>query len=186
MTTKKTKKSPPLIRVIDKFLPTNEYITLKDIFTSEDLPWYYASGISDKDATNGIVNPLDNYYFVHLLYTNMMILSQHFDVVKPILEKALNQALGQDFRTITRIKANLYTRTEEVQVHPFHTDANQIAGLKGALFSLNTCDGYTGFEDGTQVDSVENRVVLFDATKQHHSTSCSNAPYRLNINVNYV
>ena len=60
------------------------------------------------------------------------------------------------------------------------------SGLKGALFSLNTCDGYTGFEDGTQIDSVENRVVFFDATKQHHSTSCSNAPYRLNINVNYV
>ena len=186
MTTKKTKKAPPAIRVIDKFLPTNEYINIKDIFRSENLPWYYASGISAKDATNGITNPLDNYYFVHLVYADMVPLSQHFEALKPIVEKALKADLGQDFQAITRIKANLYTRTEEVQVHPFHTDSNDIAGLKGALISLNTCDGYTGFADGTQVDSVENRVVLFDATKQHYSTSCSNAPYRLNINVNYL
>ena len=186
MTTKKTRKSPPQIKVIDKFLPTNEYIILKDIFKSEELPWYYASGISAKDSTNQLTNPLDNYYFVHLLYANMMILSQHFDAVRPIVEKALSKHLGIDFNQITRIKANMYTRTEEVQTHPFHSDTNEIAGLKGALISLNTCDGYTGFEDGTQVDSVENRCIIFDSTKQHHSTSCSNAPYRLNINVNFL
>ena len=80
----------------------------------------------------------------------------------------------------------MYTRTEEVQVHPFHSDSSSIEGLKGLILSINTCDGYTGFEDGTEVDSVENRAIMFDSTKPHHSTSCSNAPYRLNINVNYL
>ena len=38
----------------------------------------------------------------------------------------------------------------------------------------------------TEVDSVENRAAFFNATKKHHSTSCSNAPFRLNINVNFL
>tara|TARA_Y100000356_G_C11207698_1_gene261520 strand:+ start:114 stop:683 length:570 start_codon:yes stop_codon:yes gene_type:complete len=186
-TTKKTRrKSPPQMKVIDKFLPTSDFIAIRDIFQSEDLPWYLGHGISGSDSTNAILNPLDNYYFVHLLYFNYMITSQHFEVVKDAIEKALKAHIGNGFNTITRIKANLYTRTEEVQVHPFHSDTGDIDGLKGALISLNTCDGYTGFHDGTEVDSVENRCVIFDSSKQHHSTSTSNAQYRLNINVNFL
>ena len=33
-------------------------------------------------STNAIVNPLDNYYFVHLLFLNYMQLSSHFNPVK--------------------------------------------------------------------------------------------------------
>tara|TARA_Y100000401_G_scaffold77482_1_gene63132 strand:- start:938 stop:1501 length:564 start_codon:yes stop_codon:yes gene_type:complete len=187
MTTKKTRrKSPSRIQVIDNFLPTNDFITIKDIFTSDEMAWYRVNGISADDATNAIVNPLDNHYFVHLIYLNYMQTSNHFETVKDALQRAMKEHIGQGFRNITRIKANLYSRTEEVQVHPFHSDSTDIVGLQGALLSLNTCDGYTGFEDGTEVDSVENRMVFFDSTKPHHSTSCSNAAYRLNINVNFL
>ena len=187
MTTKKTrKKSPSNIQVIDKFLPTNDFITIKDIFTGDETAWYRVNGISGDDSTNAIVNPLDNHYFVHLLYLNYIQTSNHFTTVKDVFERAMKKHLGQGFRTITRIKCNLYTRTEEVQVHPWHSDSAEIEGLKGALLSLNTCDGFTGFEDGTEVDSIENRIVFFDSTKPHHSTGCSNAAYRMNINVNYL
>ena len=80
----------------------------------------------------------------------------------------------------------MYTRTHEVQNHPWHVDSQDIVGLRGLLLCFNTCDGYTGFDDGTEINSVENRGILFDATERHHSTSCSNAPYRLNMNINYV
>tara|TARA_A200000159_G_scaffold14575_1_gene12076 strand:- start:97 stop:660 length:564 start_codon:yes stop_codon:yes gene_type:complete len=187
MTTKKTrKKSPSDLMVIDKFLPTNEFIQLKDIFTNQDTAWYMSNGISANDSTNLMVNPLDNYYFVHLVYLNYMQTSTRFEDIKNMFETALKKHVGMKFRQIVRIKANMYTRTEEVQVHPFHTDTSDIEGLRGIVLSLNTCDGYTGFEDGTEVDSIENRAVLFDSTKPHHSTSCSNAPYRLNININYL
>lgn len=174
------------MKVIDKFLPTSDFIAIRDIFINEDLPWYLGHGISGSDSTNAILNPLDNYYFVHLLYYNYMITSQHFELVKDTISKALKNHIGNSFNTITRIKANLYTRTEEVQVHPFHSDTGDIEGLKGALISLNTCDGYTGFADGTEVDSVANRMVLFDAHERHHSCSTSNAQRRLTLNINYV
>ena len=37
-----------------------------------------------------------------------------------------------------------------------------ICMFMGAIFSLNTCDGYTKFKDGTKVESVANRIVIFD------------------------
>ena len=186
MTKKPRTKSPIDIRVIDNFLPTNEFITIKDLFVSGNAPWYRAEGISGEDSTNALVNPLDNHYFAHLLYLNYLPRSDYWEQVHTVLHTAIQQHLGVQFRAITRIKANMYTRTEEVQVHPFHVDSADQSGLQGMVLSLNTCDGYTGFLDGTEVDSVENRAVFFDSTKKHHSTSTSNAPYRMNINVNWL
>ena len=180
------KKQLSDLRVIDNALNTDSLLELQEIFNHHETGWYKSDGISSADSTNAIVNPLDNYYFVHLIYLDYKPVSSCFDRVAEILMKLLRDKEGNDFRALTRIKANFYPRTTEVQLHPWHCDTSTMEGMRGALLSLNTCDGFTGFADGTEVDSVENRLVLFDATKKHHSTSCSNAQYRLNINVNYV
>ena len=71
--TKKTRtKSPTDLKVVDNFLPTNEFLTIKDLFVTGNAPWYRAEGISGDDSTNALVNPLDNYYFTHLLYLNYL------------------------------------------------------------------------------------------------------------------
>ena len=81
-----------------------------------------------------------------------------------------------------RCKANLYTRTPEIIEHTMHTDFD--FEHIGALFSLNTCDGYTLLEDGTKINSVANRMLIFDASKKHASTTCTNQNTRMNINFN--
>jgi len=53
------------------------------------------------------------------------------------------------------------------------------------LFYLNTNDGLTVLEDGTEIKSIENRILLHDASKPHHSTTCTDADRRVNINFNY-
>lgn len=183
---KKIKEEISDIQIIDGFLDKDEFIELKDLFVHENTTWQMTHGISSNDSTNAVRNPLDNYMFNHMIYNQMHIMSNSFERVRDILETRMRDMLGQQIRVITRIKINLYTRTEKVQLHPWHRDSNDVEGLKGCLLSFNTCDGFTGFSDGTQVDSVENRAIIFDATKRHHSTSCSNAPYRMNMNVNYV
>jgi uncharacterized protein (DUF1786 family) len=65
-----------------------------------------------------------------------------------------------------------------------HTDKN--FSHTAALLSLNTCDGYTKFADGTKVDSIANRVVLFDAGENHCSTTTTNEKARINLIVNYL
>ena len=56
---------------------------------------------------------------------------------------------------------------------------------KAAIFYINTCDGYTKLEDGTKIDSVANRMLLFDASKPHTPSDCTNQSVRVNINFNY-
>lgn len=184
--TPKTKKKASDITVIDNFLDKDDFIELKEIFIHENTTWLITPGISASDSTNALKNPLDNYMFNHLIYKDMHIYSDAFEKVYGILYPRMVEHLGVNYRTITRMKVNMYTRTHEVQEHPWHVDHNHMNGLRGLLLSFNTCDGYTGFDDGTQIDSVENRAIFFDSTERHHSTSCSNAPYRLNLNVNYV
>ena len=65
----------------------------------------------------------------------------------------------------------------------FHVD-NFDPHLAG-IFSLNTCDGYTKFENGTKIESIANRFFLFDGSTKHASTTTTNVPARFNINFNF-
>ena len=51
---------------------------------------------------------------------------------------------------------------------------------------MNTNNGYTEFEDGTVVKSIENRMVVFPANMKHRGTSCTNKKVRVIINFNYL
>ena len=86
-------------------------------------------------------------------------------------------------RSVIRVKCNLYPATFKIREHENHTDYD--FSHKAAIFYLNTCDGYTKLEDGTKVDSVENRLLLFDAGNPHCSSTCTNKKARFNINFNY-
>ena len=57
--------------------------------------------------------------------------------------------------------------------------------LNTSILYLNTNDGYTIFEDGTKIESVENRLVTFDSHIKHSGTSCTNQKVRLVLNMNY-
>ena len=62
-----------------------------------------------------------------------------------------------------------------------HVDMNY--SHSGAILSLNTCDGYTKLKDGTKIDSVANRILLFDASEEHCSTTTTNVPARIAFRV---
>ena len=83
-----------------------------------------------------------------------------------------------------RAKVNLYLKTTKIIEHAKHVDYP--IPHKGAIIYLNTCDGYTRLHDGTKIESVENRLLLFDSSKLHNSTSTTNSLGRYNININYV
>lgn len=182
----KKKQKPSDIRIVDNWLDASDFLILKDMFTSTETNWFIVNGIADNSETMKNLNPLDNYMFAHMVYNFYQPTSDKWQKIMEILNPKMKEFLGQDFRSLVRIKVNLYPRTPEIVTHPWHVDSQDIQGMRGLLLSFNTCDGYTGFADGTEVDSIENRAVFFDSTERHYSTSCSNASYRLNMNINYV
>tara|TARA_Y100000401_G_scaffold9883_1_gene6740 strand:- start:53 stop:544 length:492 start_codon:yes stop_codon:yes gene_type:complete len=163
-----------MVTIKDNYLSENEFKKVRDIFFNSQLEWKLKHGVAYEP--NG---SLDDYFFGHLVY-QYVPMSPHFaDIMNIFHPRFLNHV-------ITRIKCNLYTRTPKLVKHDWHTDHDTLPVLKGGLLMLNTCDGYTGFEDGTKVESVENRMVFFDALKKHHSTNTTNVSTRITLNINYL
>ena len=164
--------------VIDDFLDKEYFDSLVTLFTDKEkrgnfeMPWYFQSSIS---YDNVVENKL--FYMTHLIYDMNVPMSPHYDKIFPLLEK-----LGA--KCLIRVKVNLFPNTHTLHEHPIHIDYPFFHS--GALFSLNTCDGYTKLEDGTKIDSIANRVLLFDPGNKHCSTTTTNVPARINININYI
>ena len=103
-------------------------------------------------------------------------IGNRFSIVQPVLEVLQPKSL-------IRVKANFYPQTYSLIEHQQHWDCP--FPHKGAIFCLNTCNGFTRFEDQTTVGSVENRLILFDTSKLHNSTTCTDEKGRFNIAFNY-
>ena len=57
---------------------------------------------------------------------------------------------------------------------------------KGAIYYINTNDGMTLLQNNIEINSIENRLLLFDSSIEHASTSTTNEKARINININYT
>ena len=67
--------------------------------------------------------------------------------------------------------------------HEFHIDDK--IKHKVALFTVNTNNGYTEFENGEKIPSIENTLALFDGNVKHRSVVQTDENLRINININY-
>jgi hypothetical protein len=165
-----------MIKVIDNFLPKNEFQEIQRVLTGDQIPWFQNSCIIHPEKDLGIEKYYD-YQFTHVFYRNYSICSEFFPVLDPILVKVNPGA-------IVRIKANLIPRADKIVEHQLHTDVTGFKGLT-AVFYVNTNDGYTFFETGEKINSVENRIVIFDSTLMHSGTTCTDQKNRVVINFNY-
>ena len=181
----------PDYKIIDNALPIKDFKTLEKNIMSNTQTWNYSEGVILGDVTkdNGDI------YFMHLYYLGVSDTphieangkalppkkSKHYSDILPVL-KLLNKVTGME--NLLRVKANLYYRTEKLNYHSKHSDFS--FSHKGAILSINTNDGCTVLEDGTEIKSVSNRLLLFDPSQQHSSTSCTNQKRRVNINFNYI
>ena len=134
-----------------------------------DFPWFFKNTISDSREV------IDNYYFVHMFYVKT-ITSNFYNILDPIIKKL-------DVNALVRIKGNLHPNVNKFLENSKHVDFN--FQHKGAIFYVNTNNGFTVLEDGTKIESIENRLLMFDPSKLHSSTNCTDEKRRININFNY-
>ena len=158
--------------VQDNYLNETDFKNLKNIMLRRDFPWYFINTVASLHDKNQF-----HYFFSHVFFMREDgITSPFFKVLTPILEKL-------EVKAFIRIRANLYSNQGKIIEHETHVDYD--FKHKAALFSLNTCNGFTTLEDGTKIKSVGNRILLFDASTAHHSSTCTDAKVRCNININY-
>ena len=153
--------------IIDNFLEKSHLEEIQRVYLSDTMPWCM-----------GIVNENDkvNTYFIHHIHSGHNLVSEYSSCIIPLVDKIQPKAL-------LRIKANLYVRTENLITHAPHMDYEY--EHKAAIFYINTNDGFTILNDGTKIKSVANRLLMFEAYKEHQSTNCTDEKARVNINFNY-
>ena len=170
-------------KVIDDFLPVNEFeMLVNNTINRNDghqIPLRVVSNVANWEKET---DDYWSWYMINLVYSmdepRNEICGKIYEMFVPKFKQFAN------FKTMIRIKINAYPYTNTVKEHEEHIDFDY--EHIGAVFSLNSCDGYTKLADGTKVESVANRIVFFDASKKHHSTTTSNAKLRYNINFNFL
>lgn len=170
-------------QVYDNVLSTNDLLDVQSVLLSSNFPWYYNDHKVAKHVEFPTGVAINDYQFTHTFYKNYAPFSSYVEVLNPLI-KFIDPA------SILRIKANLTTPTEKRVDYGFHTDYGAIDGKtfsgKTAVFYLNTNDGLTIFKDGPEVESIENRLLVFDSKLEHTGSSATNIKNRVVINLNYT
>lgn len=157
------------LKIKKNFLRKDKYLAMKSIITDNNFSWYLQSGIT---YSNG-----EGTFFSHNFFNEYGINSSLYkDIIIPFVEKL-------KIKKLLRAKLNLYTKTNKQIIHGFHTDREDDHMV--ALFYFNKNNGHTLFRKD-KVKSEDNKIVIFDGSLEHSSTSCTDEDYRITLNINYV
>ena len=173
--------------VIDNCLSKEKFNTIKTTMLGSDFPWYLCPTKVLYDEKS-VVEDKYNYQFTHIFYNNHTVRSDWFNIIAPLIELIVQPGKTLE---LVRIKANLLPATHEIIQYDYHSDIEYTSDFDGfekktAIFYVNTNNGFTIFADGTEVKSVENRLVTFPFNSEHAGTTCTDQKTRCVININYM
>lgn len=161
-------------KIIDNFLPQVEFNSIRDVMMGDNFPWYFQPFVAENTEED---RALPAYYFVHTFYNADYKLQSHFfDLIKPLLDR-------MSIKKLIRMKANLYPNLNREITNEPHVDFP--FDHTGAVFYINSNNGCTILNDGTTIESVENRLLIFNSSLPHQSTHCTDQKVRVNMNLNY-
>ena len=160
------------MKIIKDFLDPSILKQMQKLVFSTDFPYFYVPHV-------GSATDQSDFMFTHILFLDNKQNSHYFNnLVSPILGKL-------NFNFLLRAKLNCYTKKDKYIYTDLHTDIKDSHTV--AIFSLNTCNGFTYFEDTKEkIPSIENQVCIFDGTRRHCSVSQTDENLRVNININYL
>lgn len=163
------------MNVVDNFLNPDDFKKIQTLLTGPSFPWFLNKGKVDQET-----DKKNMFQFTHTFWDNNLG-GQTSDLLFE-LEPLINKI---DPSKIYRIKANLTTVTDDILIYGYHTDYQESFKCTTSVFYVNTNNGFTIFEDGERVYSLENRFASFDSTMPHSGSSCTDKNFRCVININY-
>ena len=158
---------------MDNALDQNYFNELVDKFTHPTFPYFL----------NTVNRDGEEIQFVHGLYFDNQPQSDAYEWIEPLLDK-LNVC------SLVRCKLNMLPRTDTMIKNEFHVDIETAPkNLKTALLYLNTNNGHTMLKESDEIeciDSVANRILVFDGHTQHTgTTNTCIEKYRHVLNIDY-
>ena len=190
-------------KVIDDFLPEQNLISLYNSILSDKVKWTFNDSVAFKSDTTG-------FYFYSVLFELIMqarrskfttissdgtttthdieSVGSHPDIVKEIqiLSNKIHDELVPWAGPLIRIRACLYTRSDNIIEHAFHTDCD--LDHLAIIFYLNDNNGYTRLKIDDKIikiESKQNRLLIMDGEIEHASSTCTDNDMRVVINFNF-
>jgi hypothetical protein len=157
------------VKIIDNFLPEEQFKKIKNIMMGDMFEWYYINGVVHNDPKS------TQFQFIHVFFDRLP--RENYLILEDLIKK-INPF------SIVRIKSNLLTKTNKKITFPYHTDFKK-SNLITGIYYLNTNNGKTLFKNGEEVESIENRYIYFDSKLEHTGTTCTDKNTRVLINFNY-
>ena len=162
-----------MIKVIDNFLDEEEFKSIQSFMMGGEFRWFYSEGRVTND--DGL------FCMIHMFFQpEVGSNSEHINIWNNFMRKI-------EATKCYRIKANMTLKSSSqiADDTEWHID-DQGDALKTAVFYINTNDGYTEFKNGVRVNSVANRVCIFDSNLKHSGTTHSEGDtQRIVVNFNY-
>ena len=172
-------------KIIDNFLLQKDFEYIintffpKDTNNSKNFAWNYQRGIVRDPDLGPTGYEEDDWMYTRSLVSyadGILLYDKYYHIVKSIINKLNVQKLFD-------VRANLLVPTEKHIYHEFRTDRK--IPHKVALFYVTECNGFTILKDTAKIDCLQNRMLLFDGSIEHHSVSSTDVP-RCVININYI
>jgi len=186
-------------KIIDNFLSDSDFTELtNNILPSVDgnsnannFTWKYLKGHVRKDfdkedldesfkkVTNiEVLKPIHDWFLTHILHIGM-----HSSPLLSHIHPLINTMSVLAF---FRIVVNLTIQQEKKGRTLFHIDLkDKNVSMLTSIFYVNTTNGPTLLEDGTEIECRANRLVTFPYETYHAGVLCTDQPYRIVINLNY-
>lgn len=165
-----------MIKITDNALDLKYFDLISSTVKSTFFPWYYKTESTQKGEN--LAETAESYYgyqFTHMLYFNQIPMSEHFEnLMIPVLE-VLNCF------SLVRMSVNFMPPMSENKLQGFHTDSPTLC--KSAVLYLNTNNGKTVFENGDEIESVANRLIVFDSNLRHSGMTTTDLCGRYVLNV---
>ena len=162
-----------MIDLKHNFLEDKDFGTLADVMFGPHFPWFFQPlKVSESDTLS-----YKSCQHTHMFYDNDKINSEFFELIIPILNNL-------DIRSLIRVKANMTIGDPNPEISGMHVDF-PYNDSKTSVFYLNSNNGYTLFEDGTQIPSEQNSIATFNSQIKHSGVTCSDEQVRIVINLNY-
>ena len=181
-------------KVIDNFLSDSDFAELTNNISPVHAPgsgfsWEYANNqvtraepVHFKKVTDiELLGPLHRWVFGHLFFlgayqsSSLHYLNTLFNKIEPL--------------ALHRIQANFTVQQEKKARSPFHIDyigkPLKYSRMITSIFYVNTTNGPTILEDGTEIECRANRLVSYPYETYHTGVLCTDQPYRIIINLNY-
>ena len=162
------------MKIIQNYLDPTVFKQLQNhVVWNTDFPMY----MINLDNVSRVKGHKHEWLGAHVIYGSNEPKSPHYNYFVKVFQPALK------WRILIRVKVNFYPGTDKIYEHATHIDRE--FEHKVALFSLNTCNGYTKLENGEKITSKKNRYLEFDCNTKHSGSSCTDEKRRVVINFNY-